>query len=218
MLFRSVKEEPIKAEEKITESMPVNEEKREIRYIGHAFNTYIIAEAESEIYFIDKHAAHERIIFDELKENREILIQELLSPITITLTKEEYSAVIGNIDTLMSVGFDAEDFGSGTVIIRAVPSVLKNEDISLLISEIAETLTISGSAEAAKVDDILHTVACKAAIKGNRFTTDFELKALAEKVLGSDDVMYCPHGRPVAFKLTRRELEKYFGRTGSVGL
>ena len=214
----TVKEEPIKAEEKITESMPVNEEKREIRYIGHAFNTYIIAEAESEIYFIDKHAAHERIIFDELKENREILMQELLSPITITLTKEEYSAVIGNIDTLMSVGFDAEDFGSGTVIIRAVPSVLKNEDISLLISEIAETLTISGSAEAAKVDDILHTVACKAAIKGNRFTTDFELKALAEKVLGSDDVMYCPHGRPVAFKLTRRELEKYFGRTGSVGL
>ncbi len=190
----------------------------DIRYVGQAFNTYIIAEMENEIYFIDKHAAHERILFDELKERSEVQIQNLLTPLTLTLTKEEYSVVVNNVETLLSAGFDVEDFGSGTVIVRSVPAALKGEDIPLIISEIIGTLTFSRSAESDRIDDILHTIACKAAIKGNKYTTDYELKILAQKILSNNDVMYCPHGRPVAFRLTKKELEKYFGRTGSVGL
>ncbi len=190
----------------------------EVRYIGQAFNTYIIAERDNEIYLIDKHAAHERILYNALKQNNEIQMQELLVPLTVTLTKEEYSAITGNTEMLLSAGFETEDFGNGTVIIRAVPAVLKGEDINLLITEIAETLNMTGKVNAERLDDIFHTVACKAAIKGNKYTTDFELKTLAEKVLESHDVMYCPHGRPVAFKLTKKELEKHFGRTGSVSV
>ena len=192
--------------------------KPDIRYIGQAFNTYIIAEMESEIYFIDKHAAHERMLYNSLKSRAQNVMQELLAPITLTLTKEEYSAVVNNTKLLLSAGFDVEDFGNGTVIIRAIPAMLKGEDIQLLITEIAETLGVSNTVNAERLDDIYHTVACKAAIKGNKYTTDYELKALAQKVLASEDIMYCPHGRPVAFKLTKKELEKYFGRTGSVGI
>ena len=192
--------------------------KPDIRYIGQAFNTYIIAEMESEIYFIDKHAAHERMLYNSLKSREQNVMQELLAPITLTLTKEEYSAVVNNTKLLLSAGFDVEDFGNGTVIIRAIPAMLKGEDIQLLITEIAETLGVSNTVNAERLDDIYHTVACKAAIKGNKYTTDYELKALAQKVLASEDIMYCPHGRPVAFKLTKKELEKYFGRTGSVGI
>ena len=205
----------------IKESVEVLEEqviKPDIRYIGQAFNTYIIAEMEGEIYFIDKHAAHERMLYDLLKRNAQNVMQELLAPITLTLTKEEYSAIVNNTQLLLSAGFDVEDFGNGTVIIRAIPAILKGEDIQLLVTEIAETLGVSNTVTAERLDDIYHTVACKAAIKGNKYTTDYELKALAEKVLASEDIMYCPHGRPVAFKLTKKELEKYFGRTGSVNI
>ena len=189
-----------------------------VRYIGQAFNTYVIAEREGEIYFIDKHAAHERMLYNSLKKDNQTQMQELLTPLTITLTKEEYSAITGNTDTLLSAGFDVEDFGNGTVIVRAIPSILLKEDIQLLITEIAGTLLLSNTVNAERIDDIYHTVACKAAIKGNRYTSDYELKSLAEKVLNDQSIMYCPHGRPVAFKLTKKELEKYFGRTGSVGL
>lgn len=205
----------------IKESVEVLEEqviKPDIRYIGQAFNTYIIAEMEGEIYFIDKHAAHERMLYDLLKSNAQNVMQELLAPITLTLTKEEYSAIVNNTQLLLSAGFDVEDFGNGTVIIRAIPAILKGEDIQLLVTEIAETLGVSNTVTAERLDDIYHTVACKAAIKGNKYTTDYELKALAEKVLASEDIMYCPHGRPVAFRLTKKELEKYFGRTGSVNI
>ena len=142
----------------------------------------------------------------------------MLVPLTLTLTKEEYSAIINNTDLLLSVGFEAEDFGNGTIIIRAVPALLKDQDINLLITEIADTLNMTGTVNAERLDDIFHTVACKAAIKGNKYTTDYELQTLAQKVLESDSVMYCPHGRPVAFKITKKELEKHFGRTGSVSV
>ena len=192
--------------------------KPEVRYIGQAFNTYIVAEFDGELYFIDKHAAHERLLFDKLKNEQNIDVQELLTPLTVTLTKEEYSAIISNRETLLSAGFDTEDYGNGTVAIRAIPAVLRDEDISLLIGEIAEMLSLSGSASVSRLDDIFHTIACKAAIKGNKYTTDYELKTLSEKILADNFVMYCPHGRPVAFKLTKKELEKYFGRTGSVNI
>ena len=189
-------------------------EQQEIRYIGYAFNTYIIAEMGEDVYFIDKHAAHERILYEQLKSTQTIEVQELLVPITVTLTKEEYNAISDNIQVLSRKGFDVDDFGGGTVVVRAVPAVLFKEDISLIITELADSLIKTGSADVERMDDIFHTVACKAAIKGGQYNTDYELKALAERVLSLKDIMYCPHGRPVAFKLTRRELEKQFGRLG----
>ena len=204
--------------EEVKEQVTETVIKPDIRYIGQAFNTYIIAEQDGEIYFIDKHAAHERILYNSLKKNSKVDMQELLVPLTVTLTKEEYSVIINNTETLLSAGFDVEDFGNGTVLLRAVPTLLKDEDLNLLISEIADTLSVTGAVNAERLDDIFHTVSCKAAIKGNKYTTDYELKVLAEKVLGDSEVMYCPHGRPVAFKLTKKELEKHFGRTGSVSV
>lgn len=186
--------------------------KKNIRFAGQVFNTYIIAECENEIYLIDKHAAHERILYNELKENEGIEIQELLTPVSVTLTKEEYAAITENVEAIAKTGFYVEDFGGSSVAVRAIPAMLATEDISLLITEIAGKILEGKTVAAEKIDDIFHSVACKAAIKGNRSTSEPEMKELAERVLSSNDIMYCPHGRPVAFKITKKELEKYFGR------
>lgn len=180
-------------------------------YIGCVFNTYIVAAKGDSVYFIDKHAAHERLLFERFK-NEQIEVQDLLTPLSVTLTKEEYSAITENLQTIAENGFDIEDFGDGTVIVRSIPAMLKNADIPLLISEIAEQLCVKSNLEIEKIGDILHRVSCKAAIKGGQYNTDYELQKLAEKILSSNDIMYCPHGRPVAFKLTKKELEKQFGR------
>ncbi len=182
-----------------------------ITYIGCVFNTYIVALKGEDIYFIDKHAAHERILFEKFK-NEKIEVQVLLAPVSVTLTKEEYSVIISNAEEISKNGFEIEDFGNGTVIVRSVPAILKNSDIPLLVSEIAEELSLKNNLKIEKIADILHSVSCKAAIKGGRFNSDYELKALAERILSGNDIMYCPHGRPVAFKMSKKELEKQFGR------
>lgn len=183
-----------------------------VRYIGYAFDTYIIAEYNEEIYFIDKHAAHERILFEELKKNSELQIQELLVPDTVTLVKEEYAELLQNAEQIKNLGFEIEDFGNGSIIVRSIPAILTDCDIGDMLSEIASNLLGGGKPFVERIDDIYHSIACKAAIKGGRHTTDFELSVLAERILKSKDIMYCPHGRPVAFKLTRKQLEKHFGR------
>ena len=109
-------------------------------------------------------------------------------------------------------GFEVEDFGNNTVLVRAIPSFLTTEDVSSLISEIGESIIKTGNVSTEREDDLFHTVACKAAIKGGSVTSQLEMKKLAEKVLSSKDIMYCPHGRPVAFEIKKRELEKQFGR------
>ncbi len=182
-----------------------------IEYIGCAFNTYIIAAKGDSVYFIDKHAAHERLLFEKFKDEK-IEVQALLAPLSVTLTKEEYSVITGNLSLIAESGFEIEDFGDGTVVVRSVPAMLKNADIPLLITEIAAELSVKSNLQIERIGDILHRVSCKAAIKGGQYNTDYELKTLAEKILGSNDIMYCPHGRPVAFKITKRELEKQFGR------
>ncbi len=191
-------------EEEIEVTEPIN-------YIGCVFNTYIVATKGEEIYFIDKHAAHERLLYEKLK-NEKIEVQALLTPINVTLTKEEYSVIVSATEEISKNGFEIEDFGNGTVIVRSVPAILKNADIPLLVSEIAEELSVKNNLSIEKIGDILHSAACKAAIKGGRYNTDYELKALAERILSDNDIMYCPHGRPVAFKITKKELEKQFGR------
>lgn len=184
----------------------------DIIIIGQAFETYIIAQKGDSVFMIDKHAAHERILFNSLKQNREISVQQLLTPITVALSGEEYDAVTENVALLEKSGFEVEDFGNSTVLVRAIPSFLTSEDVSALISEIAENILKTGTVSTEREDDLFHTVACKAAIKAGSQTSAIEMQKLAERVLLSADIMYCPHGRPVAYEIKKRELEKQFGR------
>ncbi len=186
----------------------------EICYIGEAFATYIIVSYKESLYLIDKHAAHERINFEKLKAGLEIQSQMLLVPLSVTLMCEEYSAILENLDTLEKIGFIAEDFGGSTVLIRAVPSILSGDDVASLISEIAGNLRDKGTTISDRIDNILHSVACKSAIKAGNITSKDELFSLAVKVITSKSLMYCPHGRPIAFELKRSQIEKQFGRLG----
>ncbi len=184
-----------------------------VRCLGEAFTTYIIAQRGDALYFIDKHAAHERILYNELKATERADAQLLLEPVPVSLSREEYAALIPELATLARAGFEVEDFGGHSVLVRAVPMLLTGGDIAALIQEIAGGLA-SGRREITtdKLDWIYHSSACRAAVKAGDFTSPQERQAVAERILLSDDVRTCPHGRPVCFELTRRELEKQFGR------
>lgn len=190
----------------------VEDEKPPVTLIGEAFLTYIIVQMGESVFMIDKHAAHERILFNKLKKEQKTEMQALLTAITVSLTREEYNAVISNTEKLSKAGFEVEDFGNSSVRVSAVPAALTKEDIPSVISELAGDLLKGKAPDAERLDDMYHTVACKAAIKAGSRTSPLEMQKLAERVLYSDDVMYCPHGRPVAFEIKRRELEKQFGR------
>lgn len=188
------------------------DEKPPVTLIGEAFLTYIIVQMGESVFMIDKHAAHERILFNKLKKEQKTEMQALLTAVTVSLTREEYNAVISNTEKLSKAGFEVEDFGNSSVRVSAVPAALTKEDIPSVISELAGDLLKGKAPDAERLDDMYHTVACKAAIKAGSRTSPLEMQKLAERVLYSDDVMYCPHGRPVAFEIKRRELEKQFGR------
>ena len=184
----------------------------EVRLIGEAFKTYIIVEKGNELYLIDKHAAHERILFEGLKKDAGSDRQCLLTGENISLSKEDYDAVVTHIDELDAAGFEIDDFGNGIVTVRSVPSMLVGEKTADLIVEIADSLRRSGKAHAAGTDDIYHRIACRAAVKSGNMTTAPECEELAKRVLSDNKIMYCPHGRPVAIRITEKELEKQFGR------
>ncbi len=194
------------------ELKPIVEEAPEVILIGEAFSTYIVAQMGDSVYMIDKHAAHERILFNELKTTQSVEVQALLTPVTAVVPTEEYDALTGNIPLLEKGGFEVDDFGNSTVIVRAVPAMLSGENISSLMSEIAESIMKTGKVTAEKQEDIFHTVACRAAIKAGNIISRTEMLELAKRVLQNEDIMYCPHGRPVAFEIKKRELEKQFGR------
>lgn len=186
--------------------------KEEIKLIGEAFNTYIVAQKGESIFLIDKHAAHERILFNKLKENHTVESQSLLIPVTVKLIGDEYTAMVSNIDLLGRYGFEVEDFGNESVVVRAIPAMLEKQDAESVIVETAGSLAQKGTVDLERIDDILHSVACKAAIKAGYITSDIEKLNLATKVLSDNDIMYCPHGRPVAFEIKKYNLEKHFGR------
>ena len=183
------------------------------RIAGEVLKTYIICEDENgAVYLIDKHAAHERIRFDKLKENTEpLMAQMLLTPITVTLTDEEYSAVVENLDTLRQFGFACEDFGGSTVLLREIPADILTGDAAATLEELAQKLVLGRADPAAARDELLHTMACKSAIKAGMTTDRSEMAALVEKVQ-SGEIQYCPHGRPVCVRLTQYEIEKMFKR------
>ena len=197
-------------------TVEIKEEKQEnsIRLIGEAYKTYIFIELNGTLCVIDKHAAHERILFNKLKsESQNGGSQILLAPVTVTLGKEEYSAVTENIETISKAGFDIEDFGDGTVIVRSCPMDLEDCEIVPLIGEIAEYI-IKNRRDITNehLDWIYHNVACRSAIKAGDESSDLELLALAKQVVEDNEVRFCPHGRPVMIELSKYELEKQFGR------
>ena len=202
-------EQPKKANEDINSTgLNLNN----LSYVGQAFGTYILVSLENTLYFIDKHAAHERINFERLKKELKVESQVLLAPVSVTLMREEYSAVITNFKLLEQCGFITEDFGDGCVIVRAVPAMLDNMDIPSLMREIAGNLLTKGTAVSDRIDDILHSIACKSAIKAGHLTSKEEQLQLAIKVLSDKNLMYCPHGRPIAFEMKKSQIEKQFGR------
>ncbi len=200
-------------EEEITE---IKEEKTalDFKIIGEAFKTYIFAECDGKLVIIDKHAAHERMIYNELKNSTDgIFMQQLLVPVTVTLSKEEFDVVQNNIETLEKAGFSVEVFGTGSVIVRECPSVIDAADVANLIEETATYLLQNrNDLISEKLDWIFHSSACRAAIKAGDKTDRYELQKFTEKLLMDDEIRFCPHGRPVLAELTRRELEKFFGR------
>lgn len=183
------------------------------RIAGEVLKTYIICEdGHSNVWLIDKHAAHERIRFDKLKENTEpLMAQVLLAPLTVTLEADGYGAVLENLDLLRQFGFACEDFGSGTVLVREIPADIRAEDAPATLEELAQKLVLGRADPAAARDELLHTMACKSAIKAGMDTSGAELRALVDKVQ-SGAIQYCPHGRPVKYRLTQYEIEKLFKR------
>ena len=183
------------------------------RMAGEVLNTYIVVEQGDKVLFIDKHAAHERLNFDRMKaEGYQPMVQALLEPVVFTPPAEEGAALLAQLPLLGRFGFEAEDFGGGALIVRAAPSDVAAGEIPDVLSELAGRLLTGGSADpGAARDALLHTMACKAAIKGGQRNSPAELLKVAQAVM-SGAVKYCPHGRPVAIELTRQQLEKRFGR------
>ena len=209
------KAEPLSQPPKSEAPVPVPEEEqkeREVVFVGEAFSVYIIAQMGDSLYYIDKHAAHERILYNQLKNSHQSNAQMLLAPVTVTLSREEYAALLPELDTLNQAGFEVEDFG-GTACWCALPMIVSSEDAASLIQEIAGGFATGRSEISAnKIDWIYHSTACRAAVKAGDISKPAELQAIAEKVLLDGDIRTCPHGRPVCIEITKHELEKLFGR------
>ena len=208
-----VEEVPIPVVEPEPEPTPVEEPQEPWVVRGELFHTYIMVEQGDKVVLIDKHAAHERVNFDRLKaQNYQPMVQELLTPITLTLGPQERQALLDGQEVLEGFGFQLEEFGAGSIAVRAVPDYLETGDVEPTLLELAKKLRLTGWADpGAARDEVMHTMACKAAIKGGQRNDSQELERVAQKVMAGE-VKYCPHGRPVAIELTRGELEKQFKR------
>ena len=198
-------------EDAVIAAMP---KEKEHRIIGETLNTYIIVEKGDSVWFIDKHAAHERIHFDRLKaQTKEIMVQPLLLPIVCRLGEEDVQVILDNSEILEKYGFAADAFGKDSVAVRQLPSHIDAKDAESVISDICTALKNGGeSGIDSGTDEILHTIACKAAIKAGKMSSLSELEGLVDRVM-SGEIRYCPHGRPVAVEFTKGALDKSFKRT-----
>lgn len=185
----------------------------DFRLVGEIFKTYIIIEMDGACYMIDKHAAHERMNFEALKASTQIASQVLLSPVAVRLSREEYNAVLSNLDLYSKCGFAIEDFGNSTVLVRECPSILDGEDVSGLVEETAAKL-LDGKTDITpeQMDWIFHSTSCRAAVKAGDKTSTYEMELFVKKLLANPNIRYCPHGRPVMIKLSKYDIEKQFGR------
>ena len=183
------------------------------RLIGEAFKTYLIVEIENELYFIDKHAGHERINYERFKSQATVEVQMLLSPVAVNLSKEEFNAVCDNLDLLKQCGFEVEPFGESAVITRCVPSLVGDSDVKDLILEIAQKLLEHKTdITPDKIDWIYHSASCRGAVKAGDTTTPQEQELFVKRLLSMPNIRFCPHGRPVFIKISRYDIEKQFGR------
>ena len=185
------------------------------RMVGELYRTYILVEQGDNAFLIDKHAAHERILFDKLKANQEsILGQSLLTPIAVRLEPKEASALMANLPMMEALGFELEEFGENTLLLRQIPMDLSPDAAKEAVEELADNLLRGKTTTPDTVrDEMLHTVACKAAIKAGWINDDRELLEIVKAVMTREDLKYCPHGRPICVTLSKKQLEKQFKRT-----
>ncbi len=185
------------------------------RYVGELYNSYILVEQGDEAYLIDKHAAHERLLFEKLKANQEtISAQTLLTPIPHRLSPDYAGILLENQSLLEELGFEIQEFGDNTILIRQIPMDLDTEQAADTLETLASDLLHGRRERKDSVrDELLHTVACKAAIKAGWHSSEQELLALAKQVLSRDDLKHCPHGRPICISLSKKQLEKQFKRS-----
>ena len=182
--------------------------------MGELFKTYIVAQAGDEMLLIDKHAAHERYIFEKIKNDANQLdTQMYIEPIMVLLSYDEYDALASNIEQVAKLGFDIEPDVAPTVAVKGVPIIIGDENPSELVSDLAKNfLACKLNPQLELFDELYHSIACKAAIKANDDSSHIELQALVNSIYGRDDIRYCPHGRPVMIKLSKKDIEKQFKR------
>ena len=210
----AAEQETVPAEPEQMNFDPMADQPEPLRYVGEVFRTYILAERGDELCLIDKHAAHERQLYEKLTANYgNVPSQMLLEPAAIDLAAEEKQALLDNIPLLENAGLEIADFGGNTVVLRAVPADVEPQNAESLLVEIANKLLKGGhDALNEHTEWVLHSISCRAAIKAGDKSSPQELLALAEKILSGEVPPFCPHGRPCVLKLTRKELEKQFGR------
>ncbi|MDO4504473.1 MAG: DNA mismatch repair endonuclease MutL [Clostridia bacterium] len=189
-------------------------ESEKINIVGEIFDCYIIVEYKSDMILIDKHAAHERLLFEKLKKNDKCSgMQNILKPIMVTLEKKEYGALIENQELILNAGFLIEDFGDGTVMVRSIPMYVNLPEVSDIMSEIANyILNNKKDIATKKLDWIYHNIACRSAIKAGKESSKEEILELVKNLILNPDVSYCPHGRPIFVSITKNSIEKKFGR------
>ena len=185
------------------------------RMVGELYNSYIIVEQGDEAFLIDKHAAHERILFEKLKANQEaISSQTLLAPLPCRLSADAAAELLANGKLLDELGFEVEEFGDNTLLLRRIPMDLNEEDACDALEELANDLLTGRQEDKSSLrDEMLHTVACKAAIKAGWVNDEKELLAVAKEVMAREELKYCPHGRPICITLSKKQLERQFKRT-----
>lgn len=214
------KENPAPSSSPFPEMVPVSlkepEQHTEERLIGEVFKTYLLVEKGDSLLLIDKHAAHERLLYEKLRsQQRPEERQVLLVPQILTLSREDHDLMLENLPQFESFGFTLEDFGGREILVREVPTLLVGEDVKNLLMDIAEKLR-QGKKNLTpdRVDDIFHSMACKAAIKAKDDSLLEDLAYLLSLLEQNQELKHCPHGRPIYMELTRKELEKQFGRLG----
>ena len=206
------KPEPAAEPEQTAMELP---EAEEWRIIGECFSTYFLVEEGDALYLIDKHAAHERILFEKLRaQDRPIAAQALVEPVVCRISREEAACVLEQRELLSRCGFTVEDFGDGAVLLREIPADVDPADARESLSELAQRLLEGRRTEPGELrDELLHTIACKAAIKAGWHTAPAERETLVREVLTREDLKYCPHGRPICIRLRKGQIERQFGRT-----
>lgn len=189
------------------------EQPLQFRLIGEVFSTYILIERDSEFLMIDKHAGHERILYNKLKDTTDgAAVQALLAPESIIVTRAEKVALLDNIEEIERAGFEIDDFGGNAILVRGTPMYVKSDSLTEITTDIAQKLMDLRASRTDALEVVLKSVACKAAVKAGYFTDEKEMHAFAAKVLGDPSVRNCPHGRPVIVHLTKTDIEKMFKR------